>query len=323
MPPNRQEPPSSGRRPGPEGRAEEKESPPAASREGGPAPAAAAIVTPAPAKLNLSLAVRGRRPDGYHEIESWVVQLDWGDTLRAVPGEGLALRLEGRTDGVPGGPDNLAWRAAVALAEAAGREPKADLTLEKRVPPGGGLGGGSSDAAATLRALNRLWGLDWDTERLLPVAAALGADVPLFLETGQAVLRGRGEAIERQLAGWNGWAVIVLPAFGLATAEVYRRWRPRHGSGVAARPWVGPSAAAAELMPTLFNDLEGAAFELEPRLARLHAMLDGVAGRRVRMTGSGSGLFSLFDTAADAAGWREAASRIADPSVRWKVARVV
>ncbi|MBM4416574.1 MAG: 4-(cytidine 5'-diphospho)-2-C-methyl-D-erythritol kinase, partial [Chloroflexi bacterium] len=164
---------------------------PDATQEG-----AAALVARAPAKLNLALEVLGRRADGYHEIETVLTTLELSDavTLRAAP----ALRVTVRgaeAEGVDAG-DELAGRAARALAGAVGREPQVAIALTKRIPVAAGLGGGSADAAAVLRGLARLWGLDWPPERLAEVGAEVGSDVPALVLGGVTHGNGRGELVE-------------------------------------------------------------------------------------------------------------------------------
>ena len=261
------------------------------------------------AKVNLTLAVLGRRPDGFHELESWVVQVGLWDELRLAKAAELSLTVDDSAvmSTVSGDSSNLVWRAAEELAKSAGREPAAAIELVKRIPVGAGLGGGSSDAAATLLGLNRLWMLNWPLEKLMPIAAALGSDVPLFMERGCAVIRGRGEFVERLAATWSGWLVLVVPAFGLVTAEVYRRWSEECGGGGArggSSPWSALPCDAAGLAGKMFNDLEAAAFSCEPRLAAMHAAIDGLDGKTVRMTGSGSSLFAVVDSKGEAEAWR-------------------
>jgi 4-diphosphocytidyl-2-C-methyl-D-erythritol kinase len=201
----------------------------------------------------------------------------------------------------------------------------ASIELRKRIPAGAGLGGGSSDAAAALRALNDLWKLDWPLARLREVAAGIGSDVPLFLEPGSAVIRGRGERVERLRESWCGWAVVVVPPFGVSTAAVYGRWKaaPTPRPEMNAAPWAAGAKNALELLGMLFNDLETAAFECEPRLAALHARLDRLEGRPVRMTGSGSCLFTLFDSQAEARAWGRAAADGAGEGARLRVVEVI
>ncbi len=269
----------------------------------------------APAKVNLTLAVRGRLPDGFHEIESWVVQIQWFDHLVLGDADALSLVVSGGGPDVPTDASNIVWRAAVAMARAAGCQPKVDILLEKEIPTRSGLGGGSSDAAATLLGLNRLWRLDWPVERLAPIAAELGSDVSAFLRCSQAVIRGRGERVEYIPSRWRGWLALIVPRYPLSTADVYARWDAAAGGTPASatdgrEPWTGPCEHGVMLAGRLFNDLEAAAFAAEPRLGLLHAALNGLGGRPARMTGSGSCLFALFDTASEAQNWRQAAERM-------------
>ena len=279
----------------------------------------------APAKVNLTLAVLGELAGGYHELESWVVMVDWFDRLALRPASNLSLTVGGSNGhALPRSEDNLVWRAAEALAAAAGREPAASIELEKSLPIGAGLGGGSSDAASTLLGLNELWGLNWPVERLMPIASGLGSDVPLFLEETPAVIRGRGERVERLRSGWKGRLVLATPSFELVTSDVYGRFSR---SDVRRRefhkPWQNVGLDGLDLSRRLFNDLEPAAFAVEPRLARLHELLDGLGGRPVRMTGSGSSLFALFDDARAAEVWREEAARLTGPTVEFHVVQTL
>lgn len=305
----------------------------------GGVPAAKCEHEMAPAKLNLTLGVLGRRSDGYHDIESWVVRLDLADELSLAPASRLTLRVGGHRQGVPSSRANLVYRAARALAEAVERPQGAALRLVKNIPAGAGLGGGSSDAAATLRGLCRLWGLRMDCRRVRMIAAALGSDVPLFLSHPSAIITGRGERIARCALRPRLWAGLVIPPFGLSTPEVYALWS-RYGKTTRRRPWLDRRLAAAirgssgksgrrsrasmadRLMPLLFNDLEKPAFAREPRLAALHNLLERGTRRIVRMTGSGSCLYSLFDTRADAEAWRQLAAAAAGRGVELLIARI-
>jgi len=265
----------------------------------------------APGKVNLTLAILGCRDDGFHELESWIVPIDWCDRLELCQAEGLSLRVIGEAEGAPIGSENLVWQAADAMAQAAGREPNVAITLEKTIPSGTGLGGGSSDAAATLLGLNRLWELGWSTEQLRAVAEALGSDVPLFLTGQSAVVRGRGERIEPMPTAWHGWFVLIVPPFRLSTEAVYRQWsRTAEMKHAPAAPWTALPCPSASLLDKLFNDLEPAAFRAEPRLALLHTAVNGLRGRAVRMTGSGTALFTLFDDPTEAESWRRAAAAL-------------
>ena len=271
----------------------------------------------APAKLNLSLAVLARRPDGYHEIESLMVPVTLGDTLvvRATdaPGVRLSVRFGGTlatADGrdlardVPADGRNLVVRAAEALAAEAGVPRGLEIDLVKEVPSGAGLGGGSSDAAAVLMAAARVWGIDWPRERLVALGATIGSDVPWFFTGGAGIARGRGEAIEEVSGIPPLPAVIACPAAGLSTAAVYGRCTPdpaRRGDAgrLATALNRGDGRAAASLM---HNALEAPARELCPDVDRLLEAFARAGAVAPRLTGSGSACFALARTAPEARG---------------------
>ncbi len=262
----------------------------------------------APAKLNLFLAITGRRADGFHDLVSVVVTVKHGDTLHVEPqtadagGKAFALTCDDPT--VPKDETNLVLKAAAAFAAATGWAGGAKFTLEKRVPMGAGLGGGSSDAVAALRALNELAGGVMAEAKLAEVAATLGSDCPLFLRGGPVVMRGRGERVEalaEAAAGrLRGRRVLIFkPEFGIATPWAYRQMAAdgaRHylpGPAAEARlaAWVEGAARAEEL---LFNNMEGVAFEKFIALPVLLAQLRERFGVEARMSGSGSACFALL-----------------------------
>ena len=256
----------------------------------------------APAKINLMLHVRGRRPDGYHEIESLIAHVALYDRVTVTARTG-PLRIECRDPRIPADERNLAHKAAHTLLAAAGRSP-ADVAirLEKHIPAGAGLGGGSSDAAAVLMLINKMLRLGFAREQLAQIGAQLGADVPLFLHASPCIVRGIGHAIEPLSRALAGFATLIMPPLHCATPAVYQAWT-RTGT-----PDERPSAAAllaassdvATLMPSLYNDLEAAAMTVEPALAPLHVELVKLAGGPVRMSGSGASFFRLFDQEQDA-----------------------
>ena len=262
---------------------------------------AAIYDVPAPAKLNLYLHVVGRRADGMHLLESLMVLIDWCDTIHVeARGDGLLRRHDSGAE-LPA--DDLSLRAARALQSASGTALGADITLEKHVPWGAGLGGGSSDAASTLLALNRLWRLDWPLDRLLPVGLALGADVPLFLAGTPALAGGIGERLVPVDLD-SAWFAVVKPAAGLATAEVFGR--PEVAECVAAARIAGFSEAIPGVDADLgvlrntgprlaegfgTNDLQAAAEGLCPEVERAASALSRAFGNS-RMTGSGSAVFA-------------------------------
>jgi 4-diphosphocytidyl-2-C-methyl-D-erythritol kinase len=264
---------------------------------------------PAPAKLNLHLHVVGRRADGYHLLDSVVVLIDWSDTLHFERRDDGAVRRHDIGAALP--PDDLCLRAARALQQAAACTLGADIRIDKRVPWGSGLGGGSSDAASTLLALNRLWRLDWPLERLLPIGLALGADVPFFLAGSNARMRGIGERLH-PVSVAPGWYAVVKPAAGLETRAVFAH--PRVARAVEAARIAGFSEASLdsprgeprglrEIEPELAagagrNDLQAAAEDLCPDVARAAALLRDAFGNS-RMTGSGSAVFARVAEASD------------------------
>jgi len=276
-----------------------------------------AIEVAAPAKLNLSLAVLARREDGYHEIESLMVPVSLADRLvvRACAGPGTRLRVHFvdrlataagavlRRD-VPADDSNLVARAARLLAEEAGIRDGFDVDLFKAVPSGAGLGGGSSDAAAVLRAARAAWGLDWSDERLAAVGARIGSDIPWFFAGGPAVVSGRGEHV-RAVAGLPSLhAVIACPAEGLSTAAVYRACVPsRTRAGDAAR--LASALASGDLRAAvglMHNDLEEPARRLSPRIGALLGAMAAAGALRPMLTGSGSACFALARSLVEARG---------------------
>lgn len=256
-----------------------------------------------PAKLNLTLRVHPRRSDGYHEIESLVAQLAFGDELSAVRrGDGrVTLRCD--TPELPADENNLVLRAARAFQDAYSKACGADFTLTKRIPIGGGLGGGSSDAAAALRILNHLAEWPFDRKSLMEIAARVGSDIPLFFGGPTGVIRGRGEIVEPVRIGLPSHVVLLLSDLPCATADVYRAFDEMSLPLPLVKPPVVPprledaAAGAEEWMEALFNDLEAPAFALYPALRILKERVEHATGLRVRMSGSGSTLFRQFDDA--------------------------
>lgn len=259
-------------------------------------------VVRSPAKVNWTLRVLGPRPDGFHELESLVSAVSLHDDLcfSSRP-EGAAIACD--DPAVPTGSDNLIARAAAALARASGVSRGFSCRVTKRIPLGGGLGGGSSNAAATLRALNEAWELHWPVERLVPVAASVGSDVPFFLYGGSAMMRGRGERIEPVHAPFDGWIVLLLPGLHVATPAVYAECRRMYFSGYGTPPGVESLDAAgvceirdaARRMEQTFNMLEEPAMRVCPPLRTLLDEAARLAGRPVRLSGSGSSLFTAFN----------------------------
>lgn len=251
----------------------------------------------APAKLNLYLHVTGRRADGYHELDSLVVFLDVGDRISAQPAAALRLRVSGPgAAALTAEADNLVLRAARALASGLGRDAAADILLEKELPVAAGLGGGSSDAAATLRVLTELWGSDPGAPALAAVALGLGADVPACLHARPLRMRGIGEVLEDipRLPGLS--ILLVNPGFPVATRDVFAARRGGFSSPAALpASFEGFEHLLAVLAADTRNDLEAPAVAVEARIASVLAGLGKLPGARlVRMSGSGATCFALF-----------------------------
>ncbi|BDG61994.1 4-(cytidine 5'-diphospho)-2-C-methyl-D-erythritol kinase [Caldinitratiruptor microaerophilus] len=271
-------------------------------REDGP-PAPGAIRLEARAKLNLVLEVVGRRPDGYHEIRSVIAPLDLADTVTVERLEEPAGSLELEVDppGVVGEADNLALRAARLMRDAAGvPDAGARIRIAKRIPVAAGLGGGSTDAAAVLLALNRLWGLGWPAERLQALGARLGADVPACLRgvLGETVLaEGVGERVTTLPPAPRLHVVLATPEAtwpGPKTRTVYAAYRP---PGIGARAEQAVAALrrgdTAGLLAAVANDLEPGAAALVPAIRHLREAFLSAGAPVVAMAGAGPTVFAL------------------------------
>jgi 4-diphosphocytidyl-2-C-methyl-D-erythritol kinase len=269
----------------------------------------------AAAKVNLYLRVTGRRADGYHLLDSLAVFAGAGDVILAAPADGVGLTVTGPEAGaLAAEPDNLVLRAARALAELTGVREGAAITLTKNLPVASGIGGGSADAAATLRALNALWRTGLDAAALRDIAARLGADVPVCVESRPMRMQGIGEVLSPAPGLPEFGLLLVNPRVALPTPAVFGA-RAGGFSPPATLPAHLPDAAglAAWLRP-LGNDLETAAIGLCPAVAEvLAAIAAQPACLLARMSGSGATCFGLFRDAAAA----EAAAR-ALPAAWWR-----
>lgn len=261
----------------------------------------------APAKLNLGLRIFPPRQDGFHDLETWMVPLSWHDTLTVTLGVPLELLITGRAEGVPTDlTKNLVGRAALKLAKETGIEPHGRIELHKVLPPGGGLGGGSSDAANAMVLLNDAWNLNLSHETLARHSAELGSDVPFFVRGVPSLCTGRGEICRPMRPYHTLFAVLILPSQGLATKPVYEAFDqlpPRespslNNNGHGASGWCHfASLPAGQLNDVLFNDLESPAFSIAPWLNELKERAATAIGQKVHMTGSGSTLFTLSSSA--------------------------
>jgi 4-diphosphocytidyl-2-C-methyl-D-erythritol kinase len=245
-----------------------------------------------PAKVNLYLKVLARREDGYHDLVTVMQPLTLADELRLTPGQGLSL--ECRHPEVPSGPQNLVWRAAEKFGAATGREPQVHIELVKKIPVAAGLGGGSSDAAGTLLALNELTGNPLSSATLHALAAELGADVPFFLRRGPAVGRGIGTILS-SLDLPPYWYVLLNPGLPISTAWVYGNLDLKYLAQAGAPL---PAAFDGEHPEDwVANDLETVTLSRYPELRELLAGLSAAGARAQGMSGSGPTLFGLFHEA--------------------------
>ena len=279
----------------------------------------------APGKVNLGLRILGRRPDGYHRLESLFLPIDLADTVSLAlrPGRGVALRLTGATAGVPGDGSNLAVRAAEAFLAEAAHPGGVAIRLEKRLPAPGGLGGGSSDAGAVLRGLAELLPGAVAPGRLRALALGLGADVPFFLAPSPALVTGIGEEILPLDALPALTLLLAHPGAALATAAVYAELDSSASSLTPSGP--GPSIRAllalreeagraragpieTSLRALVVNDLEPAASRLCPAVSELRKEIEANGALAASLSGSGPTVFGVFPSE-DAAG--EAQRRIA------------
>jgi len=253
------------------------------------------LAVSSPAKVNLFLEVVRKRPDGYHDIESVFHTVDLQDRLCFTRREDDKLLLYCDADNVPTDGSNLILQAAEALRRASGCNLGVEIALQKRIPPAAGLGGGSSNAAASLQALSTLWDLDLPLETLAPIAADLGADVPFFLHGGTCFCTGRGEAVEPLAAPPAMDFVLVFPQWTVATPEAYAALDEAqlgtHSSNAFVRAFNHGDMAG--MTREMFNRFEDTVFRMEPRQEKLQRALSDLGFRAVRMTGSGSTVFGL------------------------------
>ncbi len=265
---------------------------------------ASARAEPAPAKINLTLRVLGRRADGYHDIESLVVFAALGDVLSFTPARALALTVRGPTASAAGEiSDNLVLKAARALAERIEGLKLGRFVLSKRLPVAAGLGGGSADAAAALRLLARANRLAGDDPRLVQAARATGADVPVCLDPRPRLMRGIGDILSDPLAMPRLPALLVNPRVAVPTKDVFaaRRAKPATRSAAASFPALKGVAESRDALLNFLaasgNDLEQPAIALVPVIADVLGALRALPGCRLaRMSGSGATCFALFDS---------------------------
>ena len=261
------------------------------------------------AKINVFLRVRQRREDGYHEIQSLVCPISLADEVRVRPADRLRVQVGGQAAALGG--LNLALVAALALAEGCPDAGGALVEVEKRIPIAGGLGGGSADAAATLRALNDLWGCGVDAPALERIAQRIGSDVPAMLRDEPLLMSGRGERLAPAEVATYHWALVRF-GFGVRSPDAYRWWDMDGGrSGPDPGPLLTAAAGgdAEALGARLFNDLEAPVFSRHPELGAAKQRLVEAGALGAVMSGSGS---SVLGMARDAEHARELAGLFED-----------
>ncbi len=249
----------------------------------------------APAKINLYLRVLGKRPDGYHEIETLVERIDLADELTCEPAEKLTLSC---TDpSLSCGEDNLVLKAARALQQATDTRRGARLHLTKRIPIAAGLGGGSSDAAAALRGLNKLWDLELSDARLAALAAQIGSDVPFFLQPEPfAIGQGRGERCEELPVRTTFWHVLITPEAQLSAKDIYAAGgfdltAPKPSITIVRHAL--RNGSPSELAQGIWNDLEPEAIRRCPVITHLQSHLRTLGCLNASVSGSGPSIFGL------------------------------
>lgn len=259
------------------------------------------ITETAPAKINLFLHVTGRRGDGYHLLESLVVFADIGDTVRVARANDLELKTYGPFAGdVPIGNDNLVIEAATHLAALLDHPPETTIELEKALPVAAGIGGGSADAAACIRALMKLWGEELDPLRLQDMALRLGADVPVCLACRPAWMTGVGEQLCFDVRLPDLPVLLVNPRVAVPTGKVFSKLPPRSGDPVPRSSVSFDSATLLGFLHETRNDLELAAIEIAPIIADVLTAQRKLRGCRLaRMSGSGATCFAVFDTVSE------------------------
>jgi len=254
------------------------------------------------AKVNFGLRVVRRRPDGFHDIQTILQTIDLGDKLDISLVSGGRIQVRCDHPEVPSGPENLAHRAAEMLQREFQVEHGCRIQIAKKIPPAAGLGGGSSNAAAALTGLNRLWGLNLSQEVLLDLAARLGSDVPFFLEGGTALAEGRGERLRPIPLLAEFWLVVIKPDFSIATKWVYQQIKIPLTSNLldVKLKSLKEISNLDQLLGFLQNDLERAVQKAYPSIGDIKTELLSKGAMGAAMSGSGSSVFGLVRTREDA-----------------------
>jgi 4-diphosphocytidyl-2-C-methyl-D-erythritol kinase len=249
----------------------------------------------APAKINLGLHVIRKRDDGYHDIETCMVAIGWYDEFRLSSADEISLTCSDK--GLPTDDSNLVVRAAKLLRDTVGHDFGASIHLEKVIPYAAGLGGGSSDAATTLKALRELWELDISDDGLREIAEQIGSDVPFFISSAPAIATGRGEILSHLAPGIlpaEAQVLVVVAGTGISTAEAYGAISPsdRDRESIAD---IVTGRHFSSWQGLLENDFQEVAFSLRPALIKVADYVTAVGADYVSLSGSGSALYGLFE----------------------------
>ena len=298
----------------------------------GPTPNFSGQALSSPAKVNLYLRIVSKRPDGYHELETVMVPLDFGDHIVFEP-RATGITLVCDNPDLPVDDTNLALRAAKLFAQTFGVTKGVAITLQKRTPLAAGLGGGSSNAATVLLGLNRFWAVNAAQEKLAPLAASMGSDINFFLASSAALCGGRGEQVTPIPCKFSGEILLVNPGFGISTKWAYeslpRQNRGRVGAGLTAKPpevkLLTRALAEGDLAGVgraLFNSLEAPSIGKFPVLKLIKDTMRACGAAGALMSGSGATVFGLFADTNDAARAAEKVRAEFGPSMWTQVTRI-
>ncbi|MGG0791795.1 4-(cytidine 5'-diphospho)-2-C-methyl-D-erythritol kinase [Peribacillus simplex] len=255
------------------------------------------LMEKAPAKINLALDVLFKRPDGYHEVEMIMTTVDLADRIELKEITGNRIQILSHNRFVPDDHRNLAYQAAFILKERFGIKKGVSITIEKNIPVAAGLAGGSSDAAATLRGLNRLWKLGLSMDELAEIGAEIGSDVSFCVYGGTALARGRGEKITHLPAPPKCWVILAKPTIGVSTADIYKRLQ----TSKMEHPDVPGMISAImennyhDVCEGLGNVLEQVTLQLYPEVANIKDQMKTFGADSVLMSGSGPTVFGLVE----------------------------
>ncbi|MCD5390592.1 4-(cytidine 5'-diphospho)-2-C-methyl-D-erythritol kinase [candidate division NPL-UPA2 bacterium] len=257
-----------------------------------------------PAKVNLYLNVLARRGDGYHEIETIIQAIDLCDEVTLREKE-KGIEVSCQNEGVPEGERNLAYRAARLILQETKISKGVGIEIKKNIPPAAGLGGGSSNAAATLAGLNKLWNLNLPERRLIQLATSLGMDVPFFIQGGRAIGRGKGDELT-PLKGWSPfWLILVIPEFRVSTKRAYQSLKLDLTKGESQIKIVLKHLEKGDLSSILYNKFEEVMQKKYPRVKMIKERLKSLGITLASMSGSGSAIFGMARSGEEAERIRE------------------